>query len=187
MSIPPGQIAGRSTEAHKLAAAQAEKDLFERAGLEQPEEDDAPTDGQRALAAEKFMHLSSAEVLKLNTNWTRQGLTQLMGLRREMSNFRTVQQMQSSTLHELCDTLAKISRQPSHFEQQGILPGELAANPDLNPLLGKSQTRRFSSRIQYALPTFSLSPPIHQPASGPTLLRELRTNCCATEIRHAQQ
>ena len=141
MAIPAGQIAGRSTEANKLAAEAAEGDLFERAGLEPPV-DEGPSDGELAMAREKYSHLHSAEILKLNTRWTKQGASQIMGFRRELSGFRTVQQMHSATLREIMDTLLDIKRRLANWEEQGILPGELTANPDLNPLLGKSSRRK---------------------------------------------
>ena len=137
MNIPADQVAGRSTAANKKAAADAELELFERAGLEPPPEDEGPSDGQRALAADDYKSKAGTELLKLNTRYTKQAVGQVMGFRTELSNFRTVQQMQSATLHEIMDTLAGIKRQLATFEKHGILPGELAANPDLNPLLGK--------------------------------------------------
>ncbi len=143
MAIPAEQVAGRSTAATKKAAADAELNLFERAGLDPPDDDEGPTDGQRALARVTTEGMTGMEILKLNTRYTKQTANQVMGFRKELAGFRTVQQMHSATLHELCDTLAKIRRQLATFEDQGILPGELAANPDLNPLLCKSETRRF--------------------------------------------
>ena len=145
MSIPAEQTAGTSKEANKIAAARAEEDLFERAGLPQPT-DPGPSDGQRQVASTEYSHLEPREILKLNTKWTRQNTGQLMGFRREFDGYRTVQQMHSATLHEILDTLADIKRQLKNWEDHGILPGELAANPDLNPLLGKldmSKTHRF--------------------------------------------
>ena len=136
MAVPSGQIAGRSTEANRLAAAAAEEELFERAGLEPPV-DEGPGDGERAMAKEEYKHLSNVEILKLNTRWTKQGTSQIMGFRRELAGFRTVQQMHSSTLREIMEALADIKRRLANWEEQGILPGDLTANPDLNPLLGK--------------------------------------------------
>ena len=146
MAIPAEQVAGRSTAANRQAADDAEKELFERAGLDPPDEDEGLTDGQRMLAATEYKHLSATDILKLNTKWTKQATGQIMGFRKELSGFRTVQQMHSKTLHDLCDTLAAIKRQLSNFEKHGILPGELAANPDLNPLLCKSSRKRVGFR-----------------------------------------
>ncbi len=147
MAIPPDQIAGTSTEANHLAAERAELDLFERAGLDPPE-DSGPTDGEKHVMATEYKNLAAVEILKLNTRLTKQGTGQVMGLRRELAGLRTVQQAHSSTLREICDTLANIKRRLTNWEQQGILPSDLSANPDLNPLLGKSQTRRFDKIFQ---------------------------------------
>ncbi len=141
MSIPAEQVAGTSREANKLAASRAESDLFERAGLPEPSKP-GPSDGERHLAQTEYAHLEPRDILKLNTKWTKQGTGQLMGFRREFDGYRKVQQMHSAALHEILDTLADIKRQLKNWEDHGILPGELAANPDLNPLLGKSIDRR---------------------------------------------
>ena len=136
MAIPADQVAGKSTAAAKKAAEDAEKDLFERAGLEPPDEDEGPTDGQRALAATHYHQLGGMDLMRLNVKLTKAATNQLMGFRKELAGFRTVQHMHSATMHEILDTLAHVKRQLATFEQHGILPGELAANPDLNPLLG---------------------------------------------------
>ncbi len=136
MAIPSGQVAGRSTEANRLAAQAAEEELFERAGLDPPA-DEGPTDGERALANTEYKSLSGMDLMRLNTRWTKQATGQIMGFRRELSGFRSVQQMHSATLREIMEALADIKRRLSNWEEQGILPGDLTANPDINPLLGK--------------------------------------------------
>ncbi len=169
MAVPAGQVAGKSTAANKLAAEQAEEELFERAGLERPIDEAGPSDGQKVLAAEQYKHLPDSELLKVNTRYTKQALGQVMGFRRELSGFRTVQQMHSSTLHEICDTLAAINRKLESFEQHGILPGELAANPDLNPMLGTCRKRVGFPLLCFThvfLPSPSFIPPLHDPGAS---------------------
>ncbi len=153
MGIPADQVAGRSTAAAKKAAEDAEQDLFERACLEPPV-DEGPSDGQRALAATEYKGLKGMEILKINTRLTKQAAGQVMGFRQELSGFRKVQLMHSATLHEILDALANIKRQLATFEHQGILPGELAANPDLNPMLG-SRKRAGFLHIPYTFLSFS--------------------------------
>ncbi len=136
MAIPSGQVAGRSTEANRLAAEAAENELFERAGLDPPA-DEGPTDGERALASTEYKSMAGMDLLRLNTRWTKQATGQIMGFRRELAGFRTVQQMHSATLREVMEALSDIKRRLSNWEEQGILPGDLTANPDINPLLGK--------------------------------------------------
>ncbi len=191
MALPASQVAGRSTAANKLAAEKAEEELFERAGLEAPDDEPGPSAGQKALAAEEYKHLPDSELLKVNTRYSKQALGQVMGFRRELSGFRTVQQMHSSTLHEICDTLAAINRKLETFEQHGILPGELAANPDLNPMLGKCRKRvglRSCCFITKSVPfTLSFVPAFHDPAASNQILRKLGANRRVAEVRDPQQ
>ncbi len=188
MAIPSGQIAGKSTEANKLAAQAAEDDLFERAGLEPPT-DEGPTDGERALANTEYKSLAGMDLMRLNTRWTKQATGQIMGFRRELSGFRTVQQMQSATLREIMETLTDIKRRLSNWEEQGILPGDLTANQDLNPLLGNFklfQTRRFPIHAPHFPFSLSVLPPFHLARAGDQVLRRLEPHRRPHEVRVPQ-
>ncbi len=142
--MPADKPAQKSKAAAEKEARDAEAELLERAGIPQVADDEhALTDGERMLAAQEYKGLSERAMLERNTGWTKQAAGSCMVHTRQMNAIRSVQAAHSKILRDVMDTLKAVQRQLKALEKHGGAPGEDSLNPDLNPLLGMPETRRF--------------------------------------------
>ncbi len=148
MAIPAEKPATKSKEAAEKDAREAERELFERAGYPPLAEDEKElTDGERMVAATEYKHLDTHAMLVKNTGWTKQVTGSSMVHTRQLNAIRSVQAAHSKLLRDVMDGLKTIQRQMDSLERQGFFSAEDSLNPDMNPLLGKSRTRRFPASL----------------------------------------
>ncbi len=88
-------------------------------------------------------------MLEKNTAWTKQIAGSSMVHTRQLNAIRSVQAAHSQTLRDIMDAVKAVQRQLKNLEHHGMIPGEDSINPDLNPLLGKPETRRELSDFKF--------------------------------------